>query len=87
MQFPLAVQGYIERYQFLIYSVVLIIIAYSTVQYFATRKVDPREPPVISSTLPYLGHILGVLQNGGKYYKIIRYVSPLFPSTIQRIRC
>lgn len=75
MELSLAIREYIERHQFLLFSVVLIIIAYSTVQYFATRKVDPREPPVISSTLPYLGHILGVLQNGGKYYKIIRYVS------------
>lgn len=74
MELPASIQEYAERHQFLLSIITLLIIVYITIQYFATRKVDPREPPVISSTLPYLGHILGILQNGGKYYKMIRYI-------------
>lgn len=69
---PLAFQEFAAQHQLLIFSLALITILYATVQYFATRKIDPREPPIVSSTLPYLGHVLGTLQNGNKYYKMIR---------------
>lgn len=69
---PAAFREFAARHQFLIFNFVLIVILYATVQYFATRKIDPREPPIVSSTLPYLGHVLGTLQNGSKYYKMIR---------------
>jgi hypothetical protein len=69
---PLAFREFVIQHQFLTLNFVLVIILYATVQYFATRKIDPREPPIVSSTLPYLGHVLGTLQNGSKYYKTIR---------------
>jgi len=69
---PSKLQEFTAQHQFLIFGLILIVILYATVQYFATRKFDPREPPIISSPLPYLGHILGMLQNGSKYHKMIR---------------
>ena len=69
---PAAVQEFTARHQFLLVTLILVVILYATVQYFATRKIDPREPPIVFSTLPYLGHVLGMLLNGSKYHKIIR---------------
>lgn len=33
---------------------------------------DSKEPPVLPQKVPFLGHILGLLQHGLKYYTIIR---------------
>jgi hypothetical protein len=38
-------------------------------------KHNPREPPVLSSSIPYIGHILGLLRYGHKYYQTTRYHS------------
>src|ERR1700761_7461589 len=32
------------------------------------RKCDPREPPLIPSAIPYIGHLLGMLRQGGRYF-------------------
>jgi len=74
MELTLLVVQFLNRHQGLISGLIVFLIGYVTLQYFATKKVDPREPLVVASTLPYLGHILGILQNGSKYYKMIRYI-------------
>jgi hypothetical protein len=33
------------------------------------RKVHPSEPTVISSWIPFIGHLLGMAMYGGKYVK------------------
>ncbi len=33
---------------------------------------DPREPPIIKSRIPYVGHILGIIRYGTKYFKIVK---------------
>lgn len=35
---------------------------------------DLREPPYVPQKLPYVGHLLGVLRHGTKYYDRIRSV-------------
>ena len=35
-------------------------------------KHSPREPPMVSSSIPYIGHILGLLQYGTRYYQKTR---------------
>ena len=55
-------------------SVPLLIIAsavFFTLNRFSPRY-DSREPPVLPQKVPFLGHILGLLQYGLKYYSIIR---------------
>lgn len=37
-----------------------------------TRQKFSNEPPVVSQSIPYIGHILGLLQHGYKYYQITR---------------
>lgn len=34
----------------------------------------PDEPPAVRSSIPYLGHIIGLLRHGIKYYEITRCV-------------
>ncbi|KAL9105199.1 MAG: hypothetical protein Q9187_008767, partial [Circinaria calcarea] len=41
---------------------------YFILEYFMGIKLDPKEPPLISSTIPYVGHIIGLIRNGTRYY-------------------
>ncbi|KXL51043.1 MAG: hypothetical protein FE78DRAFT_84400 [Acidomyces sp. 'richmondensis'] len=34
-------------------------------------QIDPREPPLISARIPFIGHLIGILWYGPKYYQII----------------
>ena len=38
-----------------------------------TPRHAPSEPPVVASSIPYIGHILGLLRHGTRYYQITRY--------------
>jgi hypothetical protein len=37
-------------------------------------KHDPREPPIISHPIPYIGHVIGMFRHGAKYFDFIKYV-------------
>ncbi|KAH7071345.1 cytochrome P450 [Paraphoma chrysanthemicola] len=43
-------------------------------------KVDPREPPVVHPTVPFFGHLIGMLTEGPLYLKRVseRYKYPIF---------
>ena len=60
-------------------SLLVVLVSVSFV-YLLSPKYDPREPPVISSLIPYVGHILGLLRYGQRYFEILRSLTP-FPST------
>lgn len=32
---------------------------------------DPREPAVVSHSIPYVGHLLGVFKHGLRYYQVV----------------
>ena len=34
---------------------------------------DPQEPPLVTSRVPFIGHILGLLRYGTRYYQMTRY--------------
>ena len=36
-------------------------------------KQDPREPPVVVASIPYIGHIVGLMQSKFNYYVQLRY--------------
>ena len=38
-------------------------------------KVDPREPPLIESKIPLMGHIIGMMRNGPMHIAKVRYAS------------
>ena len=42
--------------------------------YFYVPKQLPNEPPLIGHHIPYIGHIIGLLRHGTRYYEIIRYI-------------
>lgn len=45
--------------------------------FLLNRKVstmqDPREPPVVPASLPYIGHVIGIMRNNFDYYVQLRY--------------
>jgi len=53
-------------------SLLLVVTTYVSIIYFFSPKYDPREPPVISHIIPYVGHILGLIIYGTHYFEILR---------------
>jgi len=45
---------------------------YSILGHFDRVQSDPREPPVVSSRIPFFGHIIGLVRYGSHYFEIIR---------------
>lgn len=45
---------------------------YSILRQLDRVQSDPREPPVISSKIPFFGHIIGLIRYGSQYFEIIR---------------
>lgn len=43
--------------------------------YFYIPKQLPNEPPLVGHYVPYIGHIIGLLRHGTRYYEIIRYIN------------
>lgn len=46
-------------------------VAYITIHWLSTRPLDPREPPIVTLMIPYLGAPLGMLLYGGRHMKDI----------------
>lgn len=42
--------------------------------YLYVPKQLPNEPPLLSHPIPYVGHIIGLLRHGTKYYELTRCV-------------
>jgi hypothetical protein len=42
---------------------------YFALQALSSKKLDPREPPVIPPTIPYVGHLIGMGLSGSRYFK------------------
>jgi len=38
-----------------------------------TPSLDPQEPPLRKPTIPWIGHIIGLMQNSAEYLTIIGY--------------
>lgn len=53
-----------------------LITIYVAVYYLSIRPRDVREPPIIRSKIPYLGHLLGMVFHGGRYVKTIGLRKP-----------
>jgi cytochrome P450 len=59
----------------------LVAFVIASVLFRATRtKPDPREPPVLQPRIPFIGHIIGLLQHGSDYYSMAsaRCKHPIF---------
>ena len=51
------------------------IAAWYILDYFYAPKRLSNEPPLFPQSVPYVGHILGLLRYGTRYYEMMRYVS------------
>ncbi|KAK7044700.1 cytochrome P450 [Favolaschia claudopus] len=72
------------------WAVVALTTLYIAARHLASRKQDPREPPVVPSTIPYIGHLLGMALYGGRYLKEIgirhRETTPIFTLPVPNSR-
>ena len=58
-----------------IFSILLAVAVFCvSLVYFLHPKYDPREPPVLPHYIPYIGHILGLVRHGQRYFEILRLV-------------
>jgi hypothetical protein len=58
-------------------SVLSLLVAAATVvavilHRFLAIDYDPREPPIIKPRIPYIGHILGIIRHGTKYFDTVK---------------
>ena len=49
-------------------SIVLLLLCSYVLARSLMPKVDPAEPPVISHPVPFLGHLIGIMVSGMKYF-------------------
>ncbi|KAL9605500.1 MAG: hypothetical protein Q9179_001306 [Wetmoreana sp. 5 TL-2023] len=53
--------------------------------YFLGPKYDQREPPVIHQKIPYVGHLVGLIQYGLSYFELLSTKHPLPVFTLQTL--
>lgn len=51
--------------------------AWYALGYFFAPSLSPKEPPLLTHPIPFIGHILGLLRNGTRYYEMTRSVASL----------
>ena len=56
-------------------TVVLTALVLRLANHFLGPKYDSREPPLVSQKVPYLGHLIGLIQHGLMYIENLRYLS------------
>ncbi|KAI1429894.1 cytochrome P450 [Xylaria sp. FL1777] len=49
--------------------IAIVLVAYGLVYQYSAQKLDAKEPTVIASGIPFIGHVLGMAVHGGKYIK------------------
>ena len=50
-------------------TIVLLLASYLLLYRWQLAKTHPDEPPVIPSAVPFVGHLLGMALQGGRYVK------------------
>ncbi|KAL8983471.1 MAG: hypothetical protein Q9205_002302 [Flavoplaca limonia] len=66
-------------------SVTVVATLLITTNYFFGPKYDSREPPVIHQKVPYIGHVIGLLQYGLRYFEVLSTKHPLPAFTLQTL--
>jgi hypothetical protein len=46
---------------------------YFAFSHFLGTKLDPREPPLARTAIPYIGHVIGMMRSKFNYYVELRY--------------
>ena len=50
----------------------VVICLYFILDHFYGFKYDPKEPPLVPQKIPYIGHLIGIVRYGPKYYSRVR---------------
>ena len=58
-------------------AILLIGIGMLSIAILAARRLvhvdhDPREPPIIRHTIPFVGHVIDIFRYGAKYFDILK---------------
>jgi hypothetical protein len=48
---------------------------YFALSHFLGTNLDAREPPLASTAIPYIGHVIGMMRSKFNYYVKLRYYS------------
>ncbi|KAI1430715.1 cytochrome P450 [Xylaria sp. CBS 124048] len=57
----------------------IMVVAYAAMYRYSTRKLDAREPEIVTSGVPFVGHLFGMALYGGKYIKNLGLRNLHFP--------
>ena len=44
------------------------------IHFLVNPQHHPKEPPVVTSSIPLIGHIIGLIWHGTRYYQKLRWV-------------
>jgi len=67
MSLPALLSGYIPSVLLAIGAIVLLCWQRLSVQ------LEPQEPPLLKPTVPYIGHILGIIRHQSGYFDKLKY--------------
>lgn len=42
------------------------------IHFFASPRLDPREPPELKPRIPFVGHIIGLFRHQASYYSMLQ---------------
>ena len=59
----------------IVFVFIVVVVIYISSVYLFGPEYDAREPPVIPHMIPYIGHILGLIRYGGRYFSILRFIA------------
>lgn len=57
-------------------SVAFALLVYVLLKALETRKIHAQEPPIVTSAIPFLGHLIFMLGSGSRYFKYLGYFIP-----------
>ncbi|KAH8655085.1 cytochrome P450 [Tricladium varicosporioides] len=61
-------------------ALIIALISFLTLRFVGFEDVEPGEPPVVRSRIPFIGHMLGLLNHHNNYFTMLseRYSGPIF---------
>jgi hypothetical protein len=56
-------------------TVICVLTVLFLVNMLSTPRLEPGEPPLLKSNIPFIGHFIGIIRHQGKYLKMLSYVA------------
>ena len=80
INFALSFPGIMEGNQSLValLGFLAALCVYFVLNHFIGFRYDRKEPPLVPQRIPYIGHLIGIIRHGPRYYSHVRYdISPI----------